>query len=194
MSLSPLNNDCKDVQIALRGTGVYKKTCQVKMMTGAKLLDLAFQSETLFYKYQGFSCPEEHQINEASKSQQENILYLMLYKVYTGLQKFPLSSVLQTRVDSMPADFLLWLAATCNGMCQTLLVCGLPRQAGCYFSLGGRYFAFLGWLPMFSFRASSSKNNMSQTVKGCCDILTWASQVQTRRLLKHSLNERDNLS
>ena len=84
MFLSPLNNDCKDVQITLHGTGVYKKTCQVKKMSGAKLLDLAFQSETLFYKYQGFSCPEEHQINEASKSKQEYILHLMLYKAYTG--------------------------------------------------------------------------------------------------------------
>lgn len=194
MFLSPLNNDCKDVQITLHGTGVYKKTCQVKMMSGAKLLDLAFQSETLFYKYQGFSCPEEHQINEASKSKQEYILHLMLYKAYTGWQKFPLSSVLQTRFDSMPADFLMWLAAACNGMCQTLLVCGLPRQASCYFSLGGRYFASLGWLPMFSFRASSRKNNMSQTLKGCCDILTWAFQIEIRRLLQHPLNEIGNLS
>lgn len=63
---------------------------------------LAFQSETFFYLFQQFSCLEEYEVNKSSKSKQEHLGRLMLYKVYTRQHKFPFSSVLQTRASLMP--------------------------------------------------------------------------------------------
>lgn len=82
----------------------------------------------------GFNCLEEYQIDEPSKSKQERLVHLLLYKVYTQQHKFPFSSVLGTKATLMPWDFLLWLAVTGKSTCQTPLVCGSPGQASCFFS------------------------------------------------------------
>lgn len=128
-----------------------------------------------FNMFQGFSCLEKYQLNEPSKSKQEHLVCLVLYKVYTRQHKFPFSSVLQTRDRLMSWNFLPCLAPTAKGSHQTLLV---------WLTRAGQLLLLLGWQIFCYCRTTAKRDLYHQVARE-----TWQNSERMLQNLNMSFSE-----